>query len=193
VSRNVNSDWIRLIYFPAFQASGDFGAQAGSEVSAHLPGGSRTIRIIHIHQPQHVTPPDEIEDVSGAELFNVEPQAHTNHLPARREGQRRIEVEITQGMINQNLLVLTDAVNRGIVNVGETLALECMPSGERFSTEVIEQGKKLRERGAIGRFYAAARVRAGDCVKLSEVGPRRWRLERLSGASPSAQQDRLLF
>lgn len=169
------------------------GAQAASEVSAHLPGGSRKLRVIHIHKPRRVTAPNEADGATGAELLNVEPSTHANHLPPRREGLRRIEVEITQGMINQNLLVLTDSVNRGIVNVGEALALECVPSGERFSTEVIEQGKKLRERGAIGRFYATARVRAGDSVRMSEVALRRWRLEKLSCGNAQEQQSGLVF
>jgi hypothetical protein len=169
------------------------GAQAASEVSAHLPGGSRKLRVIDIHKPRRVTAPNEADGATGAELPNVEPSAHTNPLPPRREGLRCIDVEITQGMINQNLLVLTDAVNRGIINIGETLALECVPSGERFSTEVIEQGKKLRERGAIGRFYATARVRARDNVRMSEVAPRHWRLERLSGGNVSEPPNGLLI
>ena len=169
------------------------GAQAASEVSAHLPGGSRKLRVIHIHKPRRVIAQNEADGATGAELLNVEPSTHANHLPPRREGLRRIEVEITQGMINQNLLVLTDSVNRGIVNIGETLSIECMPSGERFSTEVIEQGKKLRERGAIGRFYATARVRAGDTVRMSENGTRRWRLEKLAGGNAPERQGGLLF
>jgi hypothetical protein len=76
------------------------------------------------------------------------------------------------------------------VNVGEALTIECAPSGERFSSEIIEQGKKLRERGAIGRFYAAARVRPGDSVKLSELQPRSWKLEKVSGGIPAAAGQR---
>jgi hypothetical protein len=167
------------------------GAQASSEVSAHLPGGSRKLRVLHIHKPRRMSSASDVVVEDG--LLDVPPSTHTNSLPPRREGLRHIEIEVTQGMINQNLLVLTEWVNRGVINVGETLAIECLPSGERFSTDVIEQGKKLRERGAIGRFYATAHVRAGDRVRLSEFAPLRWKLEKLSGGNVSAQQGGLLL
>ncbi|MGH8092261.1 MAG: AAA domain-containing protein [Chthoniobacterales bacterium] len=155
------------------------GAEEASEITAHLPGGSRKLRILHIHKLRRATSADEIDHPAESGLIDVKPSTHEESLPPRREGRRCLEIRVTQGMINQNLLVLTDWVNRGVVNVGETLAIECVSSGERFSTEVIEQGKKLRERGAIGRFYAAARVRAGNRVRMSEFAPRRWRLEKV--------------
>ncbi|MEI9898165.1 MAG: AAA domain-containing protein [Chthoniobacter sp.] len=156
------------------------GAQATNEVNAHLPGGSRKLRVLHVHKPSRAAASNETNDAIELSLLNADASRPIEQPLPRREGLRRIEIAITQGMINQRLLVLTDSVNRGIVNIGETLAFECVPSGERFSTEVIEQGKKLRERGAIGRFYATARIRAGDCVRMSEVAPRRWRLEKAS-------------
>lgn len=92
------------------------GARTASEVSAHLPGGSRKLRVLDIHKPRRVTPQIETD---GEDLLHVEESRRTTHLPARREGMRSIVIAVTQGMINQNLLGLTESVNRGIVNVGD--------------------------------------------------------------------------
>ena len=51
-----------------------------------------------------------------------------------------------QGMINQNLLTLTEHINRGTIRVGETMDIETVPGGERFTTKVLPTGNKLQER-----------------------------------------------
>ena len=89
-----------------------------------------------------------------------------------------IEIQVTQGMINQNLLTLTEYVNRGIVRVGEEFTVESEPSGELFKTELTDNGNKFRERGAIARFYREAHIRAGDSIALTEISPRRWKLRK---------------
>jgi hypothetical protein len=91
---------------------------------------------------------------------------------------RELVVEVTQGMINQNLLTLTDGVNQRIVRIGEKLNVE-LPSGERFETELLATGNKLQERGKIRKFYQDENVQADDSVVLSEITPGRWRLKKL--------------
>ncbi|MGL4399325.1 MAG: hypothetical protein ACRCXD_05625 [Luteolibacter sp.] len=91
---------------------------------------------------------------------------------------RELPVEVTQGMINQNLLTLTEHVKRGRIRTGEDLAIETYPSGERFRTDLMTNGNKVRERGAIGRFYRKAGVHAGDFVVLTEISPGRWTLKK---------------
>lgn len=91
---------------------------------------------------------------------------------------RELPVEVTGGMLRQNLLTLTTHVKRGRIRTGEELTVEAYPSGERFQTELMMNGNKLQERGAIGRFYREAGVREGDFVVLVEVAPRRWTLKK---------------
>jgi hypothetical protein len=91
---------------------------------------------------------------------------------------RELPVEVTQGMINQNLLTLTAHVKRGRIRTGEELLVEAQPSGERFRTDLVVNGNKLRERGAIGRFYREAGVHDGEFVVLTETAPRRWTLRK---------------
>ncbi len=100
---------------------------------------------------------------------------------------RELPVEVTAGMIRQNLLTLTKHVKQRKIRIGDELTIEAQPSGERFRTELLEKGNKLRERGAIARFYREAGVRPGDFVVLSETGPNRWTLKK---APPGRYQSR---
>lgn len=101
--------------------------------------------------------------------------------PAETESNgdlRELPVEVSQGMINQNLLTLTEHVKRGRIKAGEELLVEAAPSEERFRTDLVGNGNKLRERGAIARFYRDAGVRAGDMIVLTETAPQRWKLRK---------------
>jgi len=89
---------------------------------------------------------------------------------------RELQIEVSQGMINQNLLTLTEAIKRGQLKVGEQLIMEVLPSGEKFTSDVMQPGNKLRERGAIGKFYRNAGIRAGDYVTLRESARGQWQL-----------------
>src|ERR1700733_2810539 len=46
--------------------------------------------------------------------------------------QRELFIEVSQGMINQNLLTVTEPLKRGQIRIGEELIIEVQPSGERF-------------------------------------------------------------
>jgi Asp-tRNA(Asn)/Glu-tRNA(Gln) amidotransferase C subunit len=91
---------------------------------------------------------------------------------------RQLPIEVTDGMIRQNLLTLAAHVRTGKVKVGEELIIEAVPSGRRFQTALLEQSKKLRERGEIARFYRDAKVNGGDYVLLTETAPGRWTLRK---------------
>jgi hypothetical protein len=91
---------------------------------------------------------------------------------------RQLPIEVTDGMIRQNLLTLAPQVKNGRIRVGEELVIEALPSGERFHTELLEQGKRLRARSEIASFYRAAKVKGGDYVLLTEVTPGRWTLKK---------------
>ena len=92
--------------------------------------------------------------------------------------RRKFPVEVTQGMINQGLLTLTEHVKRGRIRVGEELIVELQPSGELFRTDLVENGNKLRERGKIKQFYREAGVHVGEFVVLTETAPQRWTLRK---------------
>ena len=91
---------------------------------------------------------------------------------------RQLPIEVTDGMIRQNLLTLTPHVRSGKIKVGEELIIEALPSGRRFQTVLLEQGKKLRERSEIASFYRDAKVKGGDYVLLTEVEPGGWTLKK---------------
>jgi hypothetical protein len=91
---------------------------------------------------------------------------------------RELAVDVTQGMITQNLLTLTESVKRGKIRIGERLSIEALPSRDRFQTELLASGKKLQERGKIAKFYRDAGVHAGDVVLLIERTPGQWQLEK---------------
>ena len=90
---------------------------------------------------------------------------------------RELAVEVTQGMVNQNLLLLTEQKRRRLILSGERLNIEALPSGDHFETELLDSGR-LHERGRIGKFYRDAGVRAGDIVLLREVTPGHWQLNK---------------
>ncbi len=95
-----------------------------------------------------------------------------------KEGIRQLPIEATDGMIRQNLLTLAPHVRSGRIKVGEELIIEALPSGRRFQTALLEQGKKLRERSEIARFYRDAKVKGGDYVLLTEAAPGQWTLKK---------------
>jgi len=121
----------------------------------------------------------ELEDIKKTAL-NIEHRLKTLQSPQSQKNTplRELPIEATEGMINQNLLTLTHHVKRGRVKVGENLTIEAQPSGERFRTEVMQNGNKLQERGAIGRFYREAGVKPWDFVVLTEIAPTRWTLKK---------------
>lgn len=91
---------------------------------------------------------------------------------------RQLPIEVTDGMIRQNLLTLAPHVKSGKIKVGEQLIIEAVPSGKRFQTVLLEQGKKLQERGEIASFYRDAKVKNGDYVLLTEASAGRWTLQK---------------
>jgi len=105
---------------------------------------------------------------------------------------RELEIEVTQGMLNQNLLTLTEHVKRGRISGGEEFLIEALPSGDRFRTVLMTNGNKFRERGAIARFYREAGVRAGDFVVLTEVAAAQWTLKKAPHGQYQSRMDRYL-
>ena len=90
-------------------------------------------------------------------------------------GLRIMKIEISQGMINQSLLTLTDAKRRGLVRDGEKFTIQ-LPDGTKFDTELCEPGNKLRERGMIRKFYEDTKMEPGFKVIMTEISRGVWSL-----------------
>jgi len=106
------------------------------------------------------------------------PAAERPSAPTRREAR----TEVTQGMINQGLLTLTNALRRGTIKAGEEMIVEAAPSGRKFKTVVMASGNKLQERGEVRKFYESAGIMAGDYVLLAELAPGQWKLQKADGS-----------
>lgn len=107
---------------------------------------------------------------------------------------REFSIEVTKGMINQNLLSLTQPKKIGLIAHGEKMVIK-PPVGKEFSTEVLAIGNRLKERGRIGAFYEHANVEPGDRIILKETKSGFWRLsldhahrERMNAARKAASQ-----
>lgn len=99
----------------------------------------------------------------------------SDEMAISKSGMRTLRIEVSQGMINQHLLTLTDAKARGLVKAGEKFTIT-LPDGTSFSTELCDPGNKLRERGQIRKFYESAKIVEGDKVILAEISRGNWSL-----------------
>lgn len=95
---------------------------------------------------------------------------------ARENGLRKIEVEVTEGMLRQSILSMTQAKKAKVVSVGEEFTIR-LTDGQQFTTELIEPGNKFRERGRIRSIYEAHRVEPGDRIVLEEVEKGIWGIQ----------------
>jgi hypothetical protein len=111
----------------------------------------------------------------NGESDNIQPKTATQPVNGRI---RQLPIEVTDGMIRQNLLTLAPHVRSGKIKVGEELIIEALPSGQRFQTVLLEQGKKLQARSEIASFYRDAKVKGNDYVLLTEIAPGHWTLKK---------------
>jgi hypothetical protein len=99
----------------------------------------------------------------------------SDEMTVSKSGMRTLRIEVSQGMLNQHLLTLTDAKTRGLVKAGEKFTIH-LPDGMSFSTELCDPGNKLRERGQIRKFYENQKIAEGDKVILTEITRGSWNL-----------------
>lgn len=125
---------------------------------------------------------DQIKDYlaqSSVELnlsYSEGASTFSDILNSSKDNTRRIEVKLTNGMINQNLLTLTQACKKGIVRLNEKFKLT-MPDGESIATELVSPGNRLKERGAFGRLYRQEEAKHGDKVILKEESKGHWQVQ----------------
>lgn len=95
---------------------------------------------------------------------------------AKIDGRRFLSVKLTKGMINQKMLTLTLAKQRGLVEDGERFTIR-MPDGETIETQLVQPGNRLQERGAFGRLYKAEEVEEGNLLHLVEQTTGVWEVK----------------
>ncbi len=123
---------------------------------------------------------DNVEDAIAA-LVTVGAKDDVAYVSTK--GLRTIVVEVTEGMIRQNLLTLTPARKKGQVRLGEKFSIT-LSDGKSFETDLCNPGNRLRERSIIRWFYETEKVKAGEEVALLEVERGKWKL--LRGDHPEA-------
>jgi hypothetical protein len=102
---------------------------------------------------------------------------------------RQIRVQVTQGMINQNMITMSEARKKGQIFLSEKMEIMPIPSGKLFETEICNPGVKLKARSAVKHFFETAGVKAGDFIVFDEVDRNSWKLYKESniGASEKIQ------
>lgn len=133
---------------------------------------------------RHVAALKELEEDAMDILFNTLSYS-SDGVDVAGGGLRTLTVEVSQGMLNQHLLTLTDARRQGVVRIGEKFKIT-LPGGTTFETELCDPGNKLRERGLIRRFYEEAKIADGDKVILTEITAGTWQL--MSAKSAEGKQ-----
>ena len=94
---------------------------------------------------------------------------------------REFFIQVTQGMINQSLLTLTQPKKEGIISESECFTIT-LPWGQQFTTEIKQPGNRLSERGLISKFYSKANVKEGDCIQLKEYEHGHWKMSKSTRA-----------
>jgi hypothetical protein len=93
-----------------------------------------------------------------------------------KPGYRQIRVRVTQGMINQNMITMSEARKKGLILLSEKMTIMPIPAAKLFETEVCNPGVKLKARSAVKHFFESAGVKAGDFIVLDEVDRNSWKL-----------------
>jgi len=91
------------------------------------------------------------------------------------DGLRVLEVQVSEGMLNQNLMTLTNARKKGMIASDERFHVT-LPDGSRFKTELCSPGNRFRERSMIRKFYENENVQPEESVYLVEVEEGSWKL-----------------
>jgi len=107
-------------------------------------------------------------------LLNPKKQSIESFLES--SNYRQIRVQVTQGMINQNMITMSEARKKGLILLSEKMEIMPIPSGKLFETEICNPGVKLKARSAVKHFFETAGVKAGDFIVFDEVDRNSWKL-----------------
>ena len=108
-------------------------------------------------------------------------------VPSNSSQYRKCLIEVTRGGLKYSYLLVSGPIRKRILMNNETLKIHVPVTGETFTTEIYSRNKNLKEREAIGRFYKAAGVKAGDMVILTETMPNEWTLTKAALVDENSQ------
>lgn len=80
---------------------------------------------------------------------------------------KQVEIEITQGALNQGYLMLTQPINQCLCPTNGEITIKT--PFESFESEIDYAHKRLRQRGAIRKFYEQCNIVEGDMIIWKEV------------------------
>lgn len=78
-----------------------------------------------------------------------------------------IDIEVTQGALNQGYLLITKPLNQGICPKNGKIRIRT-PYNE-FEAEIDLENRRIRQRGLISRFYKEADLMVGDKILWREI------------------------
>jgi len=91
-------------------------------------------------------------------------------------GTRPLRIEVSEGMIRQNLLTLTNGVKRGMMKAKEEIRIQ-LPNGELLTSKIMPPGNRLQERGRIRRLYQECNIKPGDIILLEKIESGEWKMQ----------------
>lgn len=115
---------------------------------------------------------DELEEL--VEEFGAD--APKDRSRKTTTGSRKIQVQITQGMINQKYLSLTQAKKAGIVKVGDSFKIH-VGDGIVVETCLINPGNKFQNRTFVQSVFEKHGAEAGDYIELEEQEDHSWTMQ----------------
>ncbi len=92
-----------------------------------------------------------------------------------------MELEVTQGDINQNLLRVTELLPYRLVpeDSEEFQLVATFPDGARLlATRIDHQYNRLNQRGPIGEFYRKNHIKPGDKILWEKIEDRKYRISK---------------
>jgi hypothetical protein len=104
---------------------------------------------------------------------------------------RHFTIMVTEGMLRNHMLTLTNAKQRGLIAEGEQFILT-PKDGETITTTLVQPGNRLQARKAIWQFYERFSVKAGERIVMEEHQAGEWNLYPLKGWEKDLNLDGLL-
>jgi hypothetical protein len=101
---------------------------------------------------------------------------------------RVVKLRVTWGSRKHHYLLVTRALEDGVLSGNERLKIHVPATSDTFETDIYVRNKHLTERHKIARFYNAADVKVDEFVVLEERAPREWTLTKHAPVTPSEKR-----
>lgn len=84
-------------------------------------------------------------------------------------------ITVTSAMLQNSMITVTKAIHEKVINIGDEIEIK-LPWGERFKTQVLSPGNRLKERAKIRLLFEKEKVEAMDKV-LFRFEENLWNIE----------------